>query len=65
MPPGAKEDMWIFVPPGAKEDMWKFVPPGAKGDFVDICAARGMMVYRRVTPEGSWTVTRPKKSLQI
>jgi hypothetical protein len=28
-------------------------------------AARGMMVYRRVTPEGSWTVTRPKKSLQI
>jgi len=33
--------------------LWKFLPPGA------------LMVYRRVTPEGSWTVTRPEKSLQI
>jgi hypothetical protein len=42
-----------MMPPGAKVDMWIFVPPGAKGDFGEICAARGMMVYRRVTPEGS------------
>jgi len=43
------------------------VPPGAKGYWGND-AARGIMVYRHVTPPGSGhknESTRPKKSLQI
>ena len=29
---------------------------GHAGDFVEICAAGGMMGNRPVTPEGSWTL---------
>ena len=41
----------------------KFVPPGAKGEYVDICAARGLMGYRgnlcRQGPNGNMRIFVP------